>query len=440
MTLANILLIAILITLNAFFVGVEFAVVSSRRSRLDLMPESTSRSVKVVRAWLETPSSRERLIAATQLGITIVSLAIGAVGENSFEAFLAPYFHNIHWPAWLKFLEAILPALPLIISLTVITSLHVILGEQVPKVAVLRSPEKFAIFSAPIMQIFIAIFRGFVDLLDWATRQVLRLLGLPPSSPHGLVYSADELKQMVSGPEVEGAIEAPERAMISAVIDFGDMVVRQIAVPRTEIIAVEGSSNVEEAVLLAAEHSVTKLPVYEEDLDHMTGIVHLRDMVPFLTARTAGEHLVRELVREALFVPETASVSDLLRQFRDRRMHIAIVLDEYGGTAGLVTLDDLLEEIIGVVQDPFENTPPSIQMLPDGSALIDGLTLIDEINVHFGLHLDDPFYDTIAGYVLGKLGRIPSTGDIVKDSESGIHLRVENMDNLRIAQINLRRA
>lgn len=441
MSFSQLVLILVLIALNAFFVGVEFSVVASRRSRLDLLAAPDSRWLKLIHQWLEDDSARDRLIAASQLGITLVSLALGAAGENAFEAMLEPYFQQITLPATLIFLQGLLTALPLIISLTVVTAFHVVLGEQVPKVAVLRSPERFAIFSAPIMHAFIRVFRGFIFLLDWATRMILRLIGLPSSDhSHSAVISVEELKQIVSGPEVEGVIDRPEQEMLSAVIDFGELFVRQVSIPRTEIIAVDGSNTVAEALHIAGQHGVTKLPVYEENLDQISGILHLKDALPaLLEDAKLRDRPVREMAREALFVPESISVNDLLVHMRARHQHMAITLDEFGGTAGLVTLEDLLEEIVGNVQDQFDGDRQEIEQQADGSALVNGMAQIDEVNEYFGLNLYDPDYDTIAGYVLGKLGRIAQVGDIVEDNEQKIQLEVESMDRLRIARIHLRR-
>jgi putative hemolysin len=435
--LLNIVIIFLLIGLNAFFVSVEFAVVTARRARLDLLADEQHRAARLVRKWLEDSSARNRLIGASQLGQTIASLALGAIGQNTFEALLQPYFSSLQLPGWIAFIQAVIPVLPLVISLVIITSLHVVLGEQVPKVAVLRVPERFALFAAPLMQVFSTIFKWFIDLLDWTTRTVLRLAGLSDGSALA-TYTLEEVRQMVSGPEVEGVIEEPERKMLSAVLDFGEMVVRQVSVPRTEIIAVPSDATVNQAIQVAMEYSFNKLPVYDNSLDQINGVVHLHDLVQALQAGES-QRPVREIKREALFVPETISVNDLLHQFRSHKAHMAIVLDEFGGTSGLVTLENLLEEIVGEVQDAFGDEPPDIQTLPDGTALVDGMTLIDEINEHFGMELSDPHYDTIAGYVLGKLGRIPREGDEVVDDEHHILLKVMSMDRLRIAQVSLKR-
>ncbi|HMN60637.1 MAG TPA: hemolysin family protein [Anaerolinea sp.] len=438
MSVSQILLIVVLILLNGFFVGVEFSVVASRRTRLDLMTGADDRRGQLVRRWLEDDSARDRLIAASQLGITLVSLALGAAGENAFEAWLAPYFHNLILPVEIEFLKGLVLALPLIISLTVVTSLHVVLGEQVPKVAVLHSPERFALIAARPMHIFSIVFRGFINLLDWATRSILRLFGVQSNGhSHSTVGSLEELKQIVSGPEVERIVDTSEREMLSAVIDFGELVVRQVVIPRTEIVAVEASTSLLNAVQVAAQEGVTKLPVYEDNLDQVIGVIHMKDLLVRWLEDGLQSGVARDLARETFFVPDSVRVNDLLVQFRERHQHIAIVMDEYGGTAGLVTLEDLLEEIVGDVQDPFDLEPPDIEHLADGSALIDGMTLIEEINATFGLHLVDDNYDTIAGYVLGKLGHIPQPGEAVDDPEAGITLKVHSMDRLRIERVAL---
>ena len=442
MSLGQILLILTLIATNAFFVSVEFAVVASRRSRLDLLAGMDSLGANLVRKWLEDEASRDRLIAASQLGITLVSLGLGAAGENAFSAMLVPYFQSMQLPADLVFLRGFLTAIPLFLSLLVVTSIYVVLGEQVPKVAILRDPERYAIISAPFMQVFISIFRGFILLLDGATRLVLGRCGLPTSvHTHSSIISLEELKQLVSGSEVEGVIDPPEREMLTAVMDFGELFVRQISVPRTEIIAVEAATPVTEAIRIAVENGVTKLPVYDDNLDQVTSILHLKDLLPsLLSSNNLEERHASELAREALFVPESISVTDLLVQMRTRRQHMAITLDEFGGTAGLVTLEDLLEQIVGEVHDSFDGGRiPTILPLPDGAALVDGLAQIENVNDHFGLNLYDPNYDTIAGYVLGKLGRLAQSGDQIEDIEQGIRLRVDSMDRLRIARIHLSR-
>ncbi len=435
MFLWSVLLILLLVALNGFFVSVEFAAVASRRARIDLLAEDGNPAAQIVKGWLENPAARDRLIAASQLGITIVSLALGAIGENTFEAVLEPYFNGLALPNNLLVLKPIIAALPLVLSLTIVTSLHVVLGEQVPKVATLHSPERFALLSARPMHLFSQIFKWFINILDWATRHILTLLGLQMVGEHLTLLTIEEIRQILDESEVGGVIQTPEREMLDAIFDLGDLLVRQVMVPRTSVIAVEADTPLDEVIALATQSTYTKFPVYEDNLDQILGIIHIKEMLRAMQSGNCRGCTARSLVREAIFVPETLTVSALLQQFREHRQHIAIVMDEYGGTAGLVTLEDLLEEIVGEVSDPFDKVSPEIERLPDGTILIDGLALIEEVNHELNLNLYDPDYDTIAGYVLGKLGRIPRLHDVVEGD--GFQLRVEAMDGMRIARVRL---
>lgn len=431
----SLLLILVLVALNGFFVSVEFAAVASRRTRLEKFASESSRSAQIVESWLENPAARDRLIAAAQLGITIVSLALGAVGENTFEALLEPLFRDARLPFNWQLLGPVLAGLPLALSLVLITSLHVIFGEQVPKVATLHNPEQVAMLAARPMKLFSMVFKWFIDVLDWSTQQILALLGLRMVGEHLMVYTVDELKQILSESEEGGVIQTPEREMLESIFDLGDLLVRQVMIPRTEIIAVEADAGLDGIITVATQSNYTKLPVYEDNLDQIVGVVHVKDLLRVMHTPEADSCQARSLAREALFVPETITVNLLLQRFRDYRQHIAIVLDEYGGTAGLVTLEDLLEEIVGEVSDPFDTLTPGIQRLSDGTVLIDGLTLIEEVNEQLHLDLHDPNYDTIAGYLMGRLGRIPRLHDTVE--ADGVRLRVEAMDGMRIARLSL---
>jgi putative hemolysin len=234
--------------------------------------------------------------------------------------------------------------------------------------------------------------------------------------------------------EEQGVIEDSEREMLHAVFDFGELTAHEVMVPRTEMIAIEADATVEALMQLATQHWMSQFPVYEGDIDHIIGLAHVKDLVHAQRSprRVAS---VRGLMREALFVPATIRLDVLLQEFRAKRHHFAIALDEYGGTAGLVTLADVVAQIVGDVRDPFDKSAPEVQRLPDGSALVDGLMQIEEVNEHFGLELHDDHYDTIAGFVLGRLGRMAQVGDAVE--AGGVRLRVEALDGKRIARLSL---
>ena len=433
----NFLLILLLIAVNAFFVSVEFAAVASRKARIEILAEEGNAAARIVKSWLENPSKRDRMIAASQIGITMVGLALGAIGENTFQELLQPIISTLTLPDNLEFLTPFLNAFPLILSMLIITTLLVVFGEMVPKVATLQQPERVAMLSAQPMKVFSTIFKWFIDGLDSMTKITLRMFGLQLVGGHSLIYTVDELKQMISESEEGGVLEQPEREMLESVFDFGGLLVRQVMIPRTEVVALEANTSLDEIITTVTQHSYTKLPVYETDLDQIIGILHVKDVLRAMNQPDCQDLTAGKMAREALYIPETLPVNDLLHQFRHNRQHIAIVMDEYGGTAGLVTLEDLLEEIVGEVSDQFDITLPEIQTLPDGSVLIDGLTLIEAVNQQLNLNLINPHYDTIAGYFLGKLGHIPKIGDTI--DSGGVHLQVEGMDGLRIAQLKLTR-
>jgi CBS domain containing-hemolysin-like protein len=321
------------------------------------------------------------------------------------------------------------------LAFAIITFLVVVVGELAPKSIALQNPERTSLTVAQPTVWAEWVFKPAIWVLNNSGNFLLRLVGVKPASGHELVHSVGELKMLVTASAEGGVVEAEESEMLHAIFDLGELVVRQVMIPRTEVTAVEADTPLDEIIALVTQSTFTKFPVYDDSLDQILGIVHVKDLLRAMQSPDNQSCTARSLMREPVFVPETISVSTLLRQFRENRQHIAIVLDEYGGTAGLVTLEDLLEEIVGEVSDPFDRTNPEIQTMPDGSSMIDGLTLIEQVNEHLGLNLQNPHYDTIAGYVLGKLGRIPRVGDTVEGD--GVCLRVESMDGLRIARLSL---
>ena len=434
----NFLLIFVLVALNGFFVATEFAVITSRKTRIRMQANQGNPAAKLVLNWLDNPKARDKLIAAAQLGITIVSLALGAVGENTFEILLEPVFHSLEIPVQWSRIEPFLTGLPLVISLIIVTSLHVVLGEQVPKVAALEAPEQFALVVATPMKWFSTIFTWFVDILDWATQGILRMVGVKSSGgSHSVIYTVDELKEILAESEQLGTIESPQLEMLDAVFDFSRLLVRQVMIPRTEITAIPTGTSLDESINIAVNSRFTKFPIYEGDLDRISGVVNIKDLLRAKHNDPDGDHTTEKLARDPIFVPESSSVRVLLSLFQKHRRHIAIVLDEYGGTAGLITLEDLLEEIVGEIDDPFDEEGLEIQRINQNTVLVDGLALIEEVNESLGTTFQDENYDTIAGFFLGHLDHIPVIGEEINLAD-GVHLRVAEMDGLRISMIQIR--
>jgi CBS domain containing-hemolysin-like protein len=417
----------LLVLANAFFVAAEFALVSVRRTRVEELVARGSQPARWAQKAIQNP---DRFIAATQLGITLASLGLGWIGEPALAHLLQPVISL--FPGLPE--DGISHSLSAAFAFAVITLLHVVVGELAPKSVALQDPERTALAVAQPTVWIEWIFKPAIWGLNGAGNALLRLLKVKPASAHEMVHSVEELKMLVSASAESGVVEPDEQEMLHAVFDFGDTLVRQVMLPRTEIVAVAADASLDDMIAIALRHPYTKFPVYGGDLDEVLGVVHLHDIMRARHTDRTGPTTARALMREALFVPETVPVNTLLQRFRTRRQHIAIVLDEYGGTSGLVTLEDLLEEIVGEVSDEFDEGP-AIQPLPDGSFMLDGLTSIEEVNEYFHLDLQDPNYDTIAGFILGRLGRLAQVGDTV--TAGSVRLRVEALDGRRIARLSL---
>jgi len=419
--------VAFLIVMNGFFVAVEFSVVAVQRARIRQRAQDGDVRAQIVGEWVDDP---DYLIAGAQLGITIASLALGAIGERAVSEVIEPWLHRLPY----VFTSAFATSLPLLISLTIITTLHVVLGEQVPKSATIRYPEKFILVAARPMAWFLRLFHPFISLLDLLAVGVLRLFGIRPVVAHNAIFSVEDLKQIVLQSQRDGVLDDQERQMLHAIFDLRKMLARQVMVPRTEMICVENDATTDTLLELAVEHPYTKFPVYHGDLDHIIGIVHTKDLLKAMREGRNDLH-AEDLMRPALLIPETVRVDDLLAEFRRHHVHSAVLIDEFGGTAGFVTLEDLLEEIVGDVQGEFDEGEPEYRRLADGTIVLSGLMTIDEFNELFHHHLRDPNYDTMAGFILGRLGRMAQPGDMVE--VDGIRLTVEAMDGRRIDRIGV---
>jgi len=423
-----------LILANAFFVSIEFAAIASRRTRIEHLAAQGNRAAGIMLGWLSSTARRDRLIAASQVGITAASLGLGALGESTFAALIEPPLAPLAEHSSGIVHTLLLAAVP-VVSVLLFTVLHVVFGEQVPKVVVLDDPENWATRLAPPMNVFDRVAAPFVGALDALAGLSTRLLGVSRGAEgHRSIYTIEELKEIVRESEEGGVLEESEREMLHAVFDFGDLRARQVMVPRTEMVTVRANQPLTEVVELAVQTGMSKFPVYDNAPDNIVGLVHVKALLRALAHPKPGTR-ARDLMYEPMFVPESLPVDTLLREFRAQRRHSAIVLDEYGGTSGFVTLEDLLEEIIGDMGDMYGQAEPEIVRLPDGSARVSGLAQIEVVNDAFGLKLQDPHYDTIAGYVLGRLARLAQVGDEVE--ADGIRLRVDALDGRRIAYLTL---
>jgi magnesium and cobalt exporter, CNNM family len=427
-TLGRLAAVLALIAANGFFVAAEFGLVAVRRTRIEQMANEGNALAQRVKAALERMDSH---IAATQLGITISSLALGWLGVPVLAQLIEPAFRWLPgiWP------QASAYAVAVAVAFVAITALHIVLGESVPKTIALQRPERAALFVVRPLQAFLWLFGPFISAMNGLGNLIMRWIGLRPAGGHELAHSEEELRQLVTASQESGVLEASEEEMIHKVFSFADKEAHQVMVPRTEIAGVPADMTLRDfAAYVAYERLHTRFPVYEGTIDSIVGIVHLKDAV-LAMATEQLDLTVRAVMRPVLVVPESIHVDELLRQLRRRRMHMAALVDEFGGTAGIVTMEDLLEEIVGEIRDEFDEETPGLAARQDGTYTIDGMMTIDEFNERFGQSIEEPAYDTIAGYVFGQLGRVAEVGD--EAPIDGLLLRVEEMDGLRIASLRV---
>ena len=425
----RILAVLALVFANGFFVAAEFSLVTVRKTRVDQLIAEGSRMAVTVRRALADP---EAYIAATQLGITMASLGLGWIGEPALASMFEPAFSFL--PAGLSAAGA--HSVAVAIAFAIITALHIVLGELAPKSIALQHAEKTSLYVAKPTELFLKTCRPFIWLLNGMGRSVVNLLGLRPPSGHSLVHSEEELKMLVTASQEAGVLEEEEEQMLHRVFDFADRTAGQLMVPRTEMAVLSADATLAEAVELIVRGRHTSVPVYREGVDDVVGFLHVTDLVRALAA-PRGPFALGALVREHLTVPETLKADDLLRQMRRHRAHEAIVIDEYGGTAGLVSFEGVMERIVGEPDAEFNPAGRRITVLPDGSAELDGLALITDVNEQFGLHLDEDTYTTIGGYMMGRLGRRASVSDTIEVERRT--LTVDALDGLRVSRVRISR-
>jgi magnesium and cobalt exporter, CNNM family len=407
--------VGVLILLNAFFVAAEYGLVTARRTRIvELQHQGNRRARDVLRITSDPP----RFIAAMQLGVTLTSLGIGALGEVALSRL---------------FDKAISTLLAVIFAYLILTFLHVVIGELVPKGIALGHSEGTALFVSAPVRFFFIVMRPVVWFLEGATEIVLKWLGLKPPGADDDVLSEAELRMLVSQSTQGGEIEQQEQEMLYKVFDFADKEAKDVMVPRPEVVALSIDLPPEECLEAVMDSPFTRYPVYRETLDNVVGILHVRDLFRALRDRGMHEVKVEDIIRPAHIVPETKDLAALLAEFRRANQHMAIVVDEYGDMEGIVTLEDLLEEIVGDIEDEFDLPDESIEQIDEDTVIIDGTFPIDDFNERFKTEMPDEDYHTMAGFVFGLLGRQPEAGDTI--NHDGMRFDVLEIEGSRILKI-----
>jgi CBS domain containing-hemolysin-like protein len=424
MTAFYIITVFVLVLANGFFVASEFALVGVRRSRILTLASGGSRRAKLLLGLIDDLNA---YISATQLGITMASLALGWIGEPVFAQLLERPLHGL-------VSETALHTISFAVAFTAITFLHIVLGELAPKTMALERAEKVALAIALPMRLFYQLFYWPIRLLDWAGTRVVRLFGLHPSGRHVSVYTEEELRHLIEVSRQGGQVEEVEQRLINSVFDFADAEVKEAMVPRVNVIAIPASATLEEAKKIFRAHGYTRMPVYRESLDDVFGVIVRRDLEPYLEKNPPGDFNLEKLIYSPLFIPATAKLGTALRQMQVRRAHLAFVIDEHGGLAGIVTLEDLLEEIVGEINDEYDEEVTSQIQRIEGGYLLDGMLAVRDANRRLGLHLpEDESYTTLAGFLTSQAGHLLRRGEIVE--YNGAAFTIDQVEKRQIRRV-----
>ncbi len=425
----RLLAVMLLVGANGFFVAAEFALVSADETRLAAMVAKGDRLARIVR---NAQADLNLHLSSCQVGITLASLGLGWIGEPAIAKTLEQLFVGLPAP----FDVIATHAVAVVIAFTIITFLHVVLGELAPKALAIFHPEPVARWTTQPLILFTRIGSPLIFTLNEAANALLRVFGVRLPDEAERVHSRSELMLLVQRAREMGKVARDEQAMISGVFELTRTVAREVMTPRPDIVAVPHDTSFELLLEAIKQSGHSRVPVYRESLDNVVGIVIAKDLIPISSASERDGFDVTRVMREPYFVPDTKSIVDLLAELRRKKIHMAIVVDEFGGTDGLVTLEDLIEEIVGEIYDEHDIDRPMVVKAAGGDLLVDGGAPIDEVNEQFGLKLPVEDYDTLGGFILGELGHVPKRGDMVQ--VDGADLVVERVDDRRVRTVRLR--
>ena len=423
-TLFNLFMVLLLVLLNGFFVATEFAIVKVRESRIaQLVAEGESRARSVEKVI----QNLDAYLSACQLGITLASLGLGWLGEPAVAHLLHPVFR------YFELNETLVGSISFILAFSVIPFLHIVLGELAPKTFAIQRTEWVAMAVARPIQIFHKVMYPFITFLNWSAFRFLALFHVS-MEPHQEAHTEEEIRILVNESHKSGLIDQTELMLVDNIFDFSETMAREIMVPRTDMVVLDLHDSYEENVRLVQTGRYTRYPVVDGDKDHVVGSLHIKDL---LTGILQGEHqAIERLMRPVLSVPQTISISRLLTMLQKQRGQLAIIIDEYGGTAGLVTLEDIMEEIVGDIQDEFDDERPEVEQTDDVLSF-DGRMLLEEVSDYLDFELESHEVDTLAGWIYMQIDHPPQVGDTIR--ERNYVFVVEEVDHYRITRVQVKR-
>jgi CBS domain containing-hemolysin-like protein len=422
-------LMLVLVVLNGFFVASEFSLVSARKSRLEAKAEEGSNGAKAALRLLSNPTL---FISAVQLGVTLASLALGLVGEPTISKILEPIASKIASEGTIGYITH---GIAIAISFTIVTFLHIVFGELVPKMFALEKAETFATFAAIPLELFAKVFSPLLWVFNKVGGGVGKLIGLKANLDESAIYTEEEIRQIIKVSQKSGHVNFEEQKLIDQVFEFSETTVKEAMIPRTQIAAVSVTATIEEFAKSFQDFGYSRLPVFRESLDDIAGIVHSKDLMPFLL--NPSTFRIDKVLQKPIYVVDTARLEDVLRQMQRAKAHFGFVVDEHGGIEGIITLEDLLEEIVGDISDEHdEEVNDQIRTEKDGSYLLDGDLAVRDLNKRLNLDLQvSEAYTTIAGFLMSESGKILNETDEVLSN--GNVFRVEKVDKRRILKVRL---
>lgn len=424
--LLNLLLVGFLVILNGFFVAAEFAIVKVRNSRLEVLVLEGNARAKFAR---KLTGNLDGYLSATQLGITLASLGLGWIGEPAIAHFIEPVFNTFGIP------PALIHTIAFTIAFSIMTFLHIVLGELAPKSLAIQKAEDVMLWSAPLLIGFYKIMFPFIWLLNNTANWLLRRIGIEPASEHEVAHTEEEIRILMEESLKSGHIDQTELALVDNIFDFAERNAREIMIPRTDMVCLYAQKSFEENLEIALREQMTRYPVCEPDKDNIIGFVHIKDL---FTSTVKGQSKnLRDMIRSVIIVPESMQISDILKMMQKKRGQLAIVIDEYGGTAGMLTSEDIIEEIVGDIQDEFDEERQSIEKKAHDTYSINGRVLLEEVNDFFGFNIDTDDVDTIGGWIYSQVEIPPTVNQKVEFA--GYEFIISEVDHFRINRILIRK-
>lgn len=425
----QVLILFVLILINAFFAMSEIAIISLNDAKIEKMAEDGHKKAKMIKKLTKNSSN---FLSTIQIGVTLAGFLTSASAAQSFATMIADALS----PKWTALPYNFILGLATVVITILVSYFSLVLGELVPKKIAMQKPEKVSFAVAKTLLVFSKIVKPFVKILSLSTNGVVRLFGLDPNAGDEVV-TEEEIRMMVDVGEEKGVIESEQKEMINNIFEFDDIDVADIMTHRTDMECIEVDEPLQAILPIAIESGHSRIPVYDDDPDNIIGVVYVKDLLPYVGTTIPKSKTLRHIMRKAMYIPESKNCGELFNEMTEKKIQMAIVIDEYGGTAGIVTLEDLLEAIVGNIQDEYDNEDEEISVIDETTFTIDGITDIEEVEEELDIKLPEGDYDTLGGFIISELGFLPEDGEMNTVEYNGIEFTVLNVEDRRIGKVKV---